>query len=902
MALAGVRLHPPPDAAATLPRRCLLAELDASTALLTLLVAPPGYGKTAVLRQWQEQSRERRTPFAWLSLDRVDADPERFARMLLAALAHAGLDVPALPADAHGEALVDAAALAIAATQGTVALVLDDYDRVAHGDVHALLMRLVRHCGRRLRTVVASAGAPALPLAHLWVRGLAERIDAAALAFDADETRRALGPAYDAETAAAVHQLTLGWPVAVRLARAWLDAERADGAPAVMGFAARSEALAAYLDEEVLASLEPALRDLLVETAMLARIDGRLADQIRGRDDSVALLERLAPLRGLLLVDDGAAHGYRHHPLFAVHLRRRFDALPAAMRGRLHRAAATCLGAEGDAASALAHALAAGDESLALALFVDAGGWEVALVRGVASLQALLRPFDRRRVRVLPDLALAQACVHSSLGQFPPAQALLESVRDAADHLPARLQRGYALVVALLRVLMDEVADNPGAVAGLRSQAAAMDADDDVGRGLLLAACAAACTARGAFAEAGDRARDAQEALERRGHAVGVAHALVQQALSRLHRGQTEHARLALAQARHGLAGLPASETSLPAALACIEARLELLRGEPPSAAGALRLEAALLRLEAAAGWVDIYADGFEAAIAMARHRGDPAAALALAERAAALAGSRRLARLAGLAMAWRIDILLDHAAASAHRLIVQADVESEFAHIRAQPQAWRQAHALGRALARWHQSSGRGARALEILDALAPAGRPPETLAEQATAAARALLLQQRGEQHAALALAGSLLDRVAVDGALQVVLGLGAPAKSLLRLVRQHGGGEGAARAAAIRQLLAHPWWAGRQDADFSERELDVLALLAPCRSNKAIARRLNLSENTVKFHLKNLFRKLGAGTRAEAVERGRELGLTQPAPAAADAGRGQANAPRHGLPCRD
>ena len=147
------------------------------------------------------------------------------------------------------------------------------------------------------------------------------------------------------------------------------------------------------------------------------------------------------------------------------------------------------------------------------------------------------------------------------------------------------------------------------------------------------------------------------------------------------------------------------------------------------------------------------------------------------------------------------------------------------------------------------------------------------------------ALVLHDRGESAVALPYLRHALQHVASTQAWQCVLELGVPGKALLRMARQRDpqAAPNTTLAMTIQALLDKLRHDQDSGADlFSERELEVLALLAQGDANKQIARRLALSENTVKFHLKNLYRKLEAGTREAALASALQRGLLQRAAA--------------------
>lgn len=893
------KLVPPRQRVAAVPREALLQHLQRAAELpLALLLAPPGFGKTTLLAQWHQRLRERGdVGVAWLSLDEDDADPARFLAYLALAVQEAGLELGA-PLQGqllqHGQDLDVAATLAgliraIRAAPRRLLVIVDDYDRGHGAAVDDAVLRLIDHAGGQLHLLLATRRAPALPLARLALQGRVERIGPRELALDEHETVALLGPQVPLEMARQLRRQTEGWAVALQLAGLWMgdDEQRRHD---IGRFSGRTAELAAYLAEQVFNDLDPELREFLLQLSPLDRFNAALADAVRDRHDSGVLLARLGHFQGLLVSLDGEHEWFRFHPLFADYLRQQLERTAPALPPLLHRRAAHWFDAHGQLLDSVRHALRGDAIDAAADSIARAGTWQLLLRHGTAPVRALLRLFPRRSVGERPALNLTQAYLHMKLGEFDHAQTLLERFRDFPEPLRAPFERDYTVVVALLRDLLDQVCGNPRGLPQLAAQAAALDEDDHLGRGTLWCICATTALGRAEFDTAERYARMAGTAMQRSGSEVGANYALTHLAQSHYYRGQLDQAEaicrqaLALAQRQQQLDG------ALHAVGQCLLAQLQCERGRYDDAADCL--QPALAFLEQHDGWLDIFAAGYETALVLARQRDRSGrAALDLLDHIDRVAHARRLSRLGDLALAWRLDVLLDQPPSPAVDLLVaRSGGESRFAHALAQPQDWRFRAALGFALARWHRLSGRASAALAVLHGVEAACEAAGNRCHLARTRARiALVLHDRGQSAAALPYLRDALGHVAATQSWQCVLELGVPGKALLRLARQQDpqAAPNTTLAMTIQTLLDKL----RHDQDngaelFSERELEVLALLAQGDANKQIARRLALSENTVKFHLKNLYRKLEAGSREAALASALQRGLLQRAgPPASD-----------------
>lgn len=887
--ILGSKLEPPPLGAGVVLRRGLLEQLEQARALpLTLLLAPPGFGKTMLLAQWHRRLQQDGAAVAWLSLDEDDADPARLLGHLALALQATGGDpgpcAHLLQPHAHEQDLMQATnalVRSVRAAPRPITLLLDDYDRAGGGAVDELVLRLVEHAGAQLRLLLATRCAPALPLERLSLQGRLARLGCAQLALDEAETRTLLGAAVPAEVAEELRRYTEGWPVALHLARLWLDGgDRCYGE--VARFSGRSAQIAAYLAEQVVNKLDEATRDFLLRTSPLQRFNAALADHLREREDSGRLLGRLEHFHGLLVPLDGEHEWFRYHPLFADYLQQQLERERPGEPLRIHARAAHWFGEHGQLMEAVRHASHAGAIEVAASYVARAGTWQLLLHHGTTQMRALLRTIDHKAIRDTPALNLTQAYLHMKLGEFGHARVLLERFRDLPATLREPFQRDYTVVVALLRSLLDEICANPHGLPQLAAQAGALDEDDHLGRGILLCICATTALGQGEFSCAERHALAAREAMRRSGSEIGAGYTLLHLGQSRYYRGRLGEAEAAYQEALALAARHQHLDGSLHAAASCLLAQLQYEKGRHDQAADLL--EPALTFIEQHDGWLDVFASAYETALGLAQQRDRSGReALALLERVDRLVHARRLERLSDLSIAWRLSILAELPGGGAvEQLVARSGSETGFAHTLRQPHRWRQRAALGFALARWHRLAGRSSAALAILQQLEQACLASDNLCHLSRARAGiALVLQQRGELDAALPPLHSALDHVALTQSWQVITELGLPAKAMLRSIRQHDPQTtaGTTRALTVQTLLER--LSGEQWAlseAFSERELEVLEQLAHGYSNKQIGRRLNLSENTVKFHLKNLYRKLEARTREAALASALQRGLLQ------------------------
>jgi len=284
--------------------------------------------------------------------------------------------------------------------------------------------------------------------------------------------------------------------------------------------------------------------------------------------------------------------------------------------------------------------------------------------------------------------------------------------------------------------------------------------------------------------------------------------------------------------------------------------------------------------LEHTDGWLDLFAATAEVSWRIGMRQHGLRHAQAVLDHAAQIARDRHLGRLAQLVRAWRVDLLSQCGLAS------QAQQEAEAARLDAIPQPspepgldWRYREACSLALARMQLATGAAAAALARLERGADALQRAGVLLPAWRLRILALVAKRKAQEE--------VIAQPEINEALAPVIQHTLPGllleagPGILPIVQRMEGSLPAAVSTAITQLRgwqAHPV---RPRAQFSSKESQVLALLASGQSNKAIARALDISENTVKFHLKQIFQKLGVENRAAAISAALQQGLITPQP---------------------
>jgi len=367
--LLTTKLYIPPPHPNLVRRPRLTAQVDEGLRLgrkLTLVSAPAGCGKTTLLGEWIAGGGGR--AIAWLSLDEADNDPVQFLRYLIAAfqqqLAGFGqtiLDMLRSPQLPPTQTLVIALINEIAAAETPLVLVFDDYHFVTVEPVHALVQFLIEHQPPSLHVVIITREDPPLPLPRLRARGQLTEIRERDLRFTVDEATQFLnetiGFTVPAEAIAALESRTEGWIAGLQLAALALQKTPDQLEAFIAGFSGDSRYVIDYLGTEILEQQPAHIRDFLRKTAVLDRLTAPLCDALTGRQDGRQVLNHLEGSNLFLIPLDQRGEWYRYHSFFGEFLRGISD---TSEQVALHQRAAQWYERNGYATRAIRHALAFG--------------------------------------------------------------------------------------------------------------------------------------------------------------------------------------------------------------------------------------------------------------------------------------------------------------------------------------------------------------------------------------------------------------------------------------------------------------------------------------------------------------------------------------------------------------
>ncbi|NMG16132.1 LuxR C-terminal-related transcriptional regulator [Aromatoleum bremense] len=849
--------------------------------------APPGFGKTSLLAQWRRELLAGGAAVAWISADER-TDPQRFVRCLVHAV-RAGCGRPAFGRTIEGAGAsigelegVTAWLAEVAQTSLDLVLMVDEAERLSGGAL-GLLCYVLHNAPPNLRLVVATRSGLEDEVADLCTYGHGAVANAELLRFRLDETldvvRSRFGTKVDADTAARLHEMVEGWPLGVQVALAAL--ERGGEPRAVVdAMSASAGNPQEQLVGRLLADLTPDDAEFLTRIATVDLLHPELCAALTGLDDAAERLARLIRDTPIFVVGDDR-EWCRLHMLVRDALRARLAALPAAEQADLHLAAMRWLEQRGMLEEAARHALAAGQREVAYGL-AEQCLYDAAMQGNTGAVLEWVELVPEAELDRRPRLRLTAAWVLALSERHQEAERLVARILED----PA-IDDGLRYECALIGSGAAYYADEPDrCVALFEPWADAPRAQEPRLARMHANRLAALAILRGDPALARRHLQQLGRGEAARGHAYSVRWSEFITGLSYLWEGQMRLAedmlRPALASAeeslgrRHPLTCMLAALRAAAAyerdqvdeAAALLANRLDVLErgGTPETALLSYRTAA---RVAVAQGVEHRALDLLETLFAIGAARGMPRLCIvSLAEQTRMHAGRFRPETCRALAQ--RIDEIVAREEVGRGPLWCRmVELQRAMAHANAAiaAQDWRGAKTALERAAPFAGAMKLGRVGIEILalrayvlDRNSEHGR--DLLREAMDLAHTYGLARVFVDAHPAIA---DWARSLSVDAAGHPEPGRSIAVSRVLRPAAPQPARDATAPRAVPSTVL-------------TPKEREVLELLARNFSNKEVAQAMGVGEETVKWHLKNLFAKLDAANRKHVVRRAQLLGLLE------------------------
>jgi len=830
---------------------------------LILVSAQAGSGKTTLVAEWIDGLGEK---VVWISLDEADNDPRRFLLYLLAGLRqiYAGIGHTAeamlrSPQPPPGEAILTSLVNEIASISQPFLLVFDDYHVLHTPPIFEQVKFLLERQPSHMHMVVISREDPPLPLPRLRARGLVTEIRQSDLRFTpeecADFLTRVMGLKLSAENITALEQRTEGWIAGLQLAALSMRG-RDDLSGFIEAFTGSSHYVLDYLIEEVFKGQPPKMQEFLLKTSILDHLSGSLCDAVTGRADSLAVLERMEHANLFIVPLDQDCTWYRYHRLFADLLRQRLQIAGIFSEAELHQLASQWFEKAGLFPEAIGHSLAASDWERAADLI---GSQTVGLL-GRGELMTLLGWFKslpevviRSRLNLCRDFGWTLMLT----GQLDAAALYLDCAEHAAQGDKAQLGQVMVAQAYLARVRGDYLR----AIALSKQALGLVEENDILHRGLVTFTLGFSLFSAGHMTEAEPVLMEASETARASGNDFARMTALSLLAAIQKNQGRLRRAVEFCQQVLNEAHGSPTAAHS-QVFLASVLYEWNDLNAASEQLTQALKASQSI-------GNLAIQPEIYQTMTHIHLAKGDFSSALNLLDEFRKMVQTLDSPTIRAMIAALRADVAL-----------TQGDLPSA-AHWTAQMTVGVDPSTLGilygLTQSRLFLVESKRSEAAKILmgmyDLVAQKGlvtvmieiRTWQSLAAENPAEALRFLREA--------------LEMGQPEGFIRTFLDKGEPMKLLLERIKSEGGElkeyvlmllaafGGKTETGSRAQLLVEA---------MSERELEILRLMADGLSNREIAERLVITVGTTKSHVHHILEKLGVESRMQAVAKAREIGL--------------------------
>ncbi len=906
--LLQTKLYVPRLRPSLVPRLRLKERLNQGLQLghkLTLISAPAGFGKTTLVSDWIQAMSEVTPPFAtaWLSLDEGDNDLNSFLIYFIAAIQTVepdfGLD-PLAALQSSGATNIEAVLMVllneIADLSQTLVLVLDDYHVIENQLIDKALTFLLDHSPATLHLVITTRIDPALPLARLRGRGQLTDLRVADLRFTNEEAttflKQMMHLEISAENIAALGARTEGWITGLQLAALSLQERDAEYVTRfIQSFTGIHHHILDYLVEEVLQQQPPRLHSFMLQTSILTRLTGSLCEAVCDfendsptHSDGHTLLNRLAKSNLFIVPLDDERRWYRYHHLFADLLRFRLQQEQANMIPELHCRASKWHEEHGFIDQAIRHAIAADDLEQAARLVAEHSF--PANERGeVSTVRRWFELLPDERVRSDPSLSVDYAWtlfLSSQIGaveeRLNDAEALLSRQTTPIN---SKKVTELSCQINTLRAILYGIQGKPMRSTEVAQQVLRILPDDRRSeRGILLLTLAVNFRDLGDIAQASQSYADAVTLLLAAENIMAAIMAVEQLVRLLVMQGKLVQAVEVCQEMLDASAEFSASEQLRALSSDMARANMSHVLYERNELADAEVYMRRGIKQTKRGGFLQSLISGQMLLARILQARDDANGANKMLQAAINstqmdLQPMYQAELTACQVQLWLAQEELDTASRWAQESNLSAEIEfnlqNEYEHI-----------SLARVLVAQGRASSDGVmliRALGLVERLAlsaeSAGRMGHLID---LLILQALALDAQGDLNQALSSLERALELAEPQGFVRIFLDNGSP---IIRLLKEATRRDIAAEYAI--KLLTQIDTDSQSDTPssilidpLSDRELEVLHLMAQDLSYREIANQILVSLNTVRTHVKNIYSKLMVHKRSEAVAKARELNL--------------------------
>ena len=677
--LIQTKLAPPTQAASTLARpRLYQAVAQHHHYRLCIVKATAGYGKTTFLTQWHNALRAEGTATAWLSLDEADGNIENFFAYLIAALTSLPISLnnmslnnpqPLLHQDMGHVSIRALVSMLLDEWQqfsSPCYLFLDDYHRAASAQVDEFLHTLISYAPPTIKIIIATRTYPGFDLEKLRSLDHIFTVEAEDLLFDAEDLLNVAEGSLPQQDIELLLQRTEGWPIACKMA-SYLFLNSTFDRRLITEFSGNTLQLSQYISEQMFNTLTNEQQQFLMLTSATERFTGELAANLDEALPTWPILEALEQKKLFLIPLDSQGRWYRYHQLFTEYLYEKLKRFKGKAIVDVHRNASRWLFEQGYIPEAAEQAIKAHDFYLAAQQLDAAGGWRLIFEGKLDFIRSFLSRIPTDILNESPRLLLALLMKLIREGRIRQASkhayAFKLKSNDFSEWMGQPISEDIQVeLLVIIEILLGMYTDAPTTedkMQFLHTILQRIDPDDQI-----LMSLVHECTMR-QYLEQGQLAKAKSCFAELSGLALqdnpsstySFVYLCIDKAMMYLVQAKFNEAEIELGKAMAIVENHPTLDFNLRSAVSVFIAELAYLRNDLSQADN--MLEAALNHLEKYDAGLIHYAPAFTAMAGIARVTGDKLIVMRVFERAIRVSDQRRLPRLKTLAGLLKIKYLL---------------------------------------------------------------------------------------------------------------------------------------------------------------------------------------------------------------------------------------------------
>ena len=890
--LVSAKVSPPKQFINVCRRQSLLQQLKRNDKFRVVWIeAAAGYGKTLLVSQWREELLKIHNLVGWTSID-VNDEPDILIPYIAFSLHRAGVDMlPTgllLPSFQGIRTIYSLGRLLnrIETSDQPVSLIFDDCENASAEIVKQVFDPLLRIQPENLRIVFICRKNPGVSLSNLSVQGRLLTIGPGQLSFNADEIIEYFGGNLDKKQINFITDITGGWPVALQLMRSF----GTDVSNLNKNNIPHSEELNVYLREQLLDKLSDDEKDFLLEVSILNSVSADCADDVRGANNSTELIKKLNFLGGILGPLENKNESYRIHPLVREFLLAELVNTDHEKFLLLNKNYAEWLSRNALPIDAIRAALTANQVDLAVTIFERIGGLQLFLREGMLRLRMAVELFEGLELKGYSRVQLARSLIHAKNGQIKRANeafSIAISCFSEAGNEAAQNDTAFLIDRFIVEICLIEYGCTPAVNAlskGSLKYIMEHTAHDPVIYGCISTMQCLLHLQAGSFDRCFEYGLDAIDNLKNHNQLYGVTHI-------HFHLGMAELARNRLSEANsHYEEAMKITRTHFPGDMDLIFVG-DVVVGElywelGDSNNAAKHLKRVISHPKNTEAWFDIHMAAYQTTAQYILEDSGLDSALLFLDREEERSKAEGLTRLSKYLSA--VKLLLFYLSGETGDVLEDCanlvDVPSIVDHI-SQQSTWREIEILSLAQIRGAILTEDLEKAGYLISALLEYAKSTGNHRIYLYGMVQKIVLEQqtRGLSRAVVTLIEAL--KVARAGCyLRPFLQEQNKLRDLLALMLSEKlclpDGNQINEISEIAGELNNIMSTGPTSEDdaqaFSAREVEILVELGKGQSDKLIGRSVGITAHGVRYHLKNIYFKMGVENRLQAISKARQAGI--------------------------